>query len=186
MAPAIIGGDYIQVKRFYFNQYIEYGDIIGFKLPTDPKINYIMRVVGLPGDKVQMVNGFLHLNGKAVKRRNAGKFVYNSLGEPREIPRYIETLPNGKRYFILEEAGYGRADNTQVYTVPEQHVFVLGDNRDRSQDSRFLNAVGYIPLENIFGKAAYIYWHGPRLKQFWRFGDYDFSRIGAFEAPTEQ
>ena len=159
----------------------ERGDVVVFKLPTDRSTDYIKRIVGLPGDKVQMVQGVLHINGMAVKRRHAGEFVEMDewSGRYRRIPRYIETLPNGRQYFILEETNSGPGDNTQIYTIPGGHYFAMGDNRDRSQDSRFLDAVGYIPRQNLVGRAevkffsvngsAWKIWNWPRSLRFSRF-----------------
>ena len=174
MKPTLLVGDYLFVSKFSFG-YSRYslpfglplipgrimfteperGDVVVFKLPTDRSTDYIKRIVGLPGDKVQMVKGTLHINDKAVKRRHAGEFVEKDewSGRYRRIPRYIETLPNGRQYFILEETESGPADNTQVYSIPDGHYFAMGDNRDRSQDSRFLDAVGYIPRQNLVGRA---------------------------------
>ena len=157
------------------------GDVVVFKLPTDRSTDYIKRIVGLPGDKVQVINGVLHINGMAVKRQHAGEFIEKDewSGRYRRIPRYIETLPSGRQYFILEETGSGQGDNTEVYSVPEGHYFAMGDNRDRSQDSRFLSAVGYIPRQNLVGRAevkffsvdgaAWKIWNWPWSLRFSRF-----------------
>ena len=174
MKPTLLVGDYLFVSKFSYG-YSRYslpfglpfipdrilfsepkrGDVAVFKLPTDPSIDYIKRIVGLPGDTVQVINGVLNINGEAVGRRNAGAFVDKdkwSLNY-RSIPRYTEILPNSRRYSILEETDSGQSDNTPVYTVPEGHYFAMGDNRDRSQDSRFINTVGYIPRQNLVGRA---------------------------------
>ncbi|MEK9725739.1 MAG: signal peptidase I, partial [Rhodospirillaceae bacterium] len=159
----------------------ERGDVVVFKLPIDRTTDYIKRIVGLPGDKLQVVKGILHINGTPVNREHAGEFVEHDewTGRYRRIPRYIETLPNGRQHFILEETDTGPADDTQVYTVPEGHYFGMGDNRDRSQDSRFLDAVGYIPRENLVGRAevkffsidgaAWKIWAWPWTLRFSRF-----------------
>ena len=200
MKPTLLVGDYLFVSKFSYG-YSRYslpfglplilgrimfteperGDVAVFKLPTDRSTDYIKRIVGLPGDKVQMVKGILHINDKAVKRRHAGEFVEKDewSGRYRRIPRYIETLPNGRQYFILEETESGPADNTQVYSIPDGHYFAMGDNRDRSQDSRFLDAVGYIPRQNLVGRAevkffsvdgnAWKIWNWPWSLRFSRF-----------------
>ena len=200
MKPTLLVGDYLFVSKFSYG-YSRYslpfglplivgrimfteperGDVVVFKLPTDRSTDYIKRIVGLPGDKVQMVKGVLHINGMAVKRRHAGEFVETDewSGRYRRIPRYIETLPNGRQYFILEETNSGPGDNTQIYTIPNGHYFAMGDNRDRSQDSRFLNAVGYIPRQNLVGRAevkffsidgaAWKIWNWPWSLRFSRF-----------------
>src|SRR5215813_5250592 len=133
------------------------GDVVVFRLPKDPSTDYIKRVIGLPGDKIQVVDGVLNINGVAVTR------------EP-PVKRWKETLPNGVSYYTLDLVDNGFADNTQVYTVPPDHYFMMGDNRDNSTDSRF-SQVGMVPLENIVGKAQIIFfsvYEGERAWQFWR------------------
>ncbi len=200
MKPTLLVGDYLFVSKmsYGYSRYSlpfglplipgrvmfsepERGDVAVFKLPTDQTTDYIKRIVGLPGDKLQVIKGILHINGKAVKRRHAGEFVERDeiSGQFRRIPRYIETLPNGRQHFILEETDDGFADNTQIYTVPDGHYFGMGDNRDRSQDSRFLDAVGYIPRQNLVGRAevkffsvdgaAWKIWNWPWSLRFRRF-----------------
>ena len=131
------------------------GDVAVFKLPADNSTDYIKRIVGLPGDKIQVRDGILHINGKAVKRERDGEFVSFDpwSGRFKRIPRYLEILPNGRQHHILEETDQGFADNTQVYIVPKGHYFGMGDNRDHSKDSRFLADVGFIPRENLVGRA---------------------------------
>src|SRR6476661_1715924 len=113
------------------------GDVVVFRLPKDTSTDYIKRVIGLPGDKIQVVDGVLNINGVPVKREK-------------------ETLPNGVSYYALDLVDNGFADNTQVYTVPADHYFMMGDNRDNSTDSRF-SQVGMVPFENIVGKAQIIF-----------------------------
>lgn len=136
----------------------ERGDVAVFKTPQDNSTDFIKRVVGLPGDEIQVTAGILHINGEAVARERIENFVSrDAAGRTRVIPRYVETLPNGVSYHVLDEASAGPLDNTGIYKVPPGHYFMMGDNRDRSSDSRILDNVGYVPLENFVGRAEVIY-----------------------------
>ena len=129
------------------------GDIAVFRpVPqTDP---YIKRIIGLPGDRIQMIDGLLHINGEAVKREEIGRTSdTDSFGVTIPVTVYAETLPNGVVHTIQEISDDMPLDNTSEYVVPADHYFMMGDNRDRSQDSRVLSAVGYVPAGNLIGKA---------------------------------
>ena len=130
------------------------GDVLVFRYPSDPKINYIKRLIGLPGDSVQIINGELYLNGKLIDRKYIGEFQdKNNIA----IKKYKETLPNGTSYNILDQYNNALKDNTPIYKVPKDHYFFLGDNRDNSQDSRFLSKVGFVPRDHLIGKAKFIF-----------------------------
>ena len=150
------------------------GDVAVFKLPSNTDIDYIKRVIGLPGDRIQMRDGVLYINGAAVKKERIEDYVDDEpRGEGRglPVPQYLETLPNGVSYRVLDETPMGAADNTQEYMVPEGHYFMMGDNRDNSQDSRFLDDVGYVPIENYVGRADIIFFSispDATLWEFWR------------------
>ena len=147
------------------------GDVVVFRLPSDPSIDYIKRVIGLPGDKIQVVDGDVHINGVPVKRTAAPPYIENEEGVvSAPVRRWKETLPNGKTFYTLDLVQHGFADNTQIYTVPPGHYFMMGDNRDNSTDSRF-SQVGMVPLENIVGKAQIIFfsvYEGEHAWEFWR------------------
>src|SRR5690606_879080 len=141
-----------------FESLPERGDVAVFKKPIGEPIDYIKRIVGLPGDRLQMINGVLHINGAAVKRERVEDFVdQDRFGNVRRIAQYRETLPNGVTYLTLDETVQGMMDNTDVYTVPEGHLFAMGDNRDNSTDSRFLSHVGFVPVENLVGRAEILF-----------------------------
>jgi signal peptidase I len=135
------------------------GDVAVFKLPTDTDIDYIKRVIGLPGDRIQMREGVLFINDVAVPKQRIEDYVDPDTdgGGGRPIPQFQETLPNGVTYRVLDTSPFGAADSTDVYVVPEGHYFMMGDNRDNSQDSRFLDAVGFVPIENFVGRADILF-----------------------------
>jgi signal peptidase I len=127
-----------------------------FKFPPNPSIDYIKRVIGLPGDKIQMRDGQLFINGVAVPREKVGQIDNPDITEvSRPVDVYRETLPNGVSYDTLDLTQNGIGDNTREFDVPPGHYFMMGDNRDNSSDSRF--SVGYVPDENLVGHANIIF-----------------------------
>ncbi len=166
------------------------GEVAVFKLPTDPSTDYIKRIIGLPGDTLQMKEGRLYLNGIIVPREKLRE-VDVALQGPNNIIRhvmasdYTETLPlpegGTKPHIIREMSDNGPLDNTVEYTVPANHYFMMGDNRDNSQDSRVQTLVGYVPEENFVGPARFLFFslaEGTRFLEFWRWPtDIRFSRI---------
>ncbi len=149
----------------------ERGDVVVFRLPRDTSTDYIKRVIGLPGDKIQVIDGVVQINGVPVKHERAPDYVENEEGtHEAPVKRWKDTLPNGVSFYTLDLVDNGFADNTQVYTVPPGHYFMMGDNRDNSTDSRF-SQVGMVPLENVVGKAQIIFfsvYEGERAWEFWR------------------
>ena len=137
------------------------GDVVVFRLPSDDQVDYIKRVIGLPGDRIQMIDGLLHINGTAVKRERAADYIDRDEGpRPFRVKRWRETLPNGVSYYTLDHTDRGEYDNTEIYVVPSGHFFAMGDNRDDSLDSRVPPAsggVGYVPFENLIGQAKVIF-----------------------------
>lgn len=155
-------------KGRVFSEKPERGDVSVFRLPSNPRINYIKRLIGLPGDTIQIVNGELYLNGELVKRTMVGML---DDGDGPPAVKYQETLPGGKSYYVLDQVLDGLKDNTPIYTVPKGHYFFLGDNRDNSQDSRYLNKVGFISEEHLIGKAKFIFMSSEdSLLKLWAIG----------------
>ena len=147
------------------------GDVVVFKTPADNRTDYIKRLIGLPGDKVQVINKDLYLNGiKVEKKQVETSLNINCGGEILKVDVYEETLPNGKRYLAVYRKD-GTMINTDEYIVPEEHYFFLGDNRDCSKDSRFLSSVGYVNFNNLVGKARIIFFSSNKKKgsffKFW-------------------
>jgi signal peptidase I len=186
MEATLLVGDYLFVEKYaygysrysfplglgpfggrIFGSQPERGDIVVFKFPRDNSTDYIKRVIGLPGDTIQMVDGRLILNGKAVKRAPAPDYVETENGYRNVVKRWRETLPNGKSYLTLDRDPNGTYDNTGVYTVPAGHYFMMGDNRDNSADSRA--DVGYVPAVNLVGKAELIFFSTDGSAHFWEF-----------------
>lgn len=184
--------------RLFFNE-PERGDVVVFRHPVSNE-DYIKRLIGLPGDKVQMVDGHLHINDEPVQLDPVGEFseTYLPQGSHQNRPacsnrptlgsecikdRYIETLPNGVSHSILNIYDRSRGDNTGVITVPEGHYFFMGDNRDNSQDSRFSpvsGGVGFVPAEYLIGRADRVMFSsaGRSLFFFWTWrGDRFFKAI---------
>jgi len=133
------------------------GDVVIFRLPRDPKSTLIKRVIGLPGDRVQMVHGRLMINGSQVPLKAAGTGkVEEADGWSHDIDRFVETLPGGVKHPIFKTRWDGPLDDTPVFVVPAGHIFAMGDNRDNSSDSRVAPAdggVGFVPAENLVGRA---------------------------------
>jgi signal peptidase I len=187
MLPTLLVGDYLFVSKFSYGyshyslpwslplfsgrilaQPVQRGDVVVFKLPTNTDIDYIKRIIGLPGDRIQVKNGILNINGKPVERRRVGQqVVAGYAGFPVTVTEYIETLPNGRKHQIWERSDNEPLDNTPVYTVPKGHYFAMGDNRDSSQDSRVMSKVGFIPAENLIGRAEIVFFSHNAKASFW-------------------
>jgi len=148
------------------------GDVVVFRLPRDDSTDYIKRVIGLPGDRIQVTHGLLSINGQPVKRERIEDAIDSEEGmPPMRVKRWRETLPNGVSYTTLDLQDDGFLDNTQEYVVPPGNYFMMGDNRDNSTDSRVLNQVGYVPFQNLIGRAQVIFFsveEGERAWEIWR------------------
>ena len=147
------------------------GDVVVFKTPADNRTDYIKRLIGLPGDKVQIINKDLYLNGiKIEKKQVETSLNINCGGEILKVDVYEETLPNGTKYLAVYRKD-GTMINSDVFIVPNDHYFFLGDNRDCSKDSRFLSSVGYVNFNNLVGKARIIFFSTNKKKgsffKFW-------------------
>src|SRR5579859_5247980 len=191
MQPTLLVGDFIVVSKFsygysrhslpfslhlfdgrIFGRQPQRGDVVVFKVPTDNRTDYIKRLIGLPGDHIRVEHRVLAINGVPVKRQAVEDYVDRDprTGSTIRHLQYIETLPNGRSHIIIEDAGPEvAADNTEEYVVPPGHYFMMGDNRDNSEDSRFLTAVGYVPEENLVGRAEVIFLSTSQAGQPWQF-----------------
>ena len=187
MIPTLLVGDYLFVSKFSYgySQHSfpfsivpiegrvlatlpERGDVIVFKLPRDNKTDYIKRVIGLPGDSIQMQDGRLFINGNLVERERVEDYVYrdSATGSLLRSLQYREILPGGKSHMILEDGDNRRFDNTAEFKVPEGHYFMMGDNRDHSLDSR--SEVGYVPSKNLVARAEFLFFSTDGTAAIWQ------------------
>ncbi len=208
MVPTLLVGDYLFVSKFSYG-YSRYslpfgvplipgriffhqpqrGDVIVFKYPRDPSVDYIKRLIGLPGDKIQVIEGTLYINGVPVKRTRTDSFVDPETGALRQ--QFVETLPDGVQHpILLAPRDYAtpptRCDNpnetssdlenTCPFIVPPDHYFMMGDNRDNSADSRdSQSGVGYVPAANLVGRAEFVFFSTNGYARWWEVWDWPFT-----------
>ena len=158
-------------NRFFFKE-PERGDVIVFKTPADNRTDYIKRLVGLPGDKIQFIDSNLYLNSIEILKSRLSESDIIYCGDRKiEVFTFDEKLPNGKKYKTVYLKNF-TFENSDIFTVPDEHYFFLGDNRDCSKDSRFLTSVGYVHKDNLVGKAQFIFFSSDRsigsIFAFWR------------------
>ncbi len=185
MLPNLLVGDYLFVSKYsygysryslpfspniirerIFARLPERGDVVVFRLPNDTDVDYIKRVIGLPGDKIQIKNGLIYINDEEVSTTN-----YND--NYKYFTQYNKnTLKNeildGKSHFVLDLETGSLGDNTGIYRVPNDHYFMMGDNRDNSLDSRFIDQVGYVPFENFVGRAEFLFFSSDKSVPLWK------------------
>jgi len=190
MEPTLLIGDRIFVKKYSYgyskhsfpfsppffsnrvlNNSPNYGDLVVFKTPLDNRTDYIKRLIGMPGDTVQFINGKLFLNNNEILRNKTNNEYKIRCGTSRpKVVSYEEILPNGKKYIAVYKKK-GTYMNSDEFKVPVDHYFFLGDNRDCSRDSRYLSSVGYVSNENLVGKAAIIFFSNDTVSgsifKFW-------------------
>ncbi|MDD3030213.1 MAG: signal peptidase I [Alphaproteobacteria bacterium] len=194
MVPTLLVGDFLFVSKYTYGYGSEgtfwglipfsgrlgghaprRGDVVVFKLPRDPSIDYIKRIIGLPGDTIQMKRGILYINGLPVDR---SRVRHNEDSESPtssdDFIEYTEFLPQGPAHIIREQGDNRPLDNTDVFVVPPRHYFMMGDNRDNSQDSRTAN-VGFVPEENLVGKAEILFFSIDSHHHFWEFWTWPWS-----------
>lgn len=203
MVPTLLVGDYLFVSKFSYGYSrhsfpfsppifegrvlggeVKRGDVAVFKLPRDGRTDYIKRIIGMPGDRIQIRDSVIYINGEPVKRERVEDFVSDDANlTARRAAQYRETLPNGVSYLTLDLYGPLENDNTAVFRVPEGFYFALGDNRDNSADSRMpmSRGVGLVPHENLVGRAEFITFStdgGAAWWEVWKwFGSFRYSRF---------
>ncbi len=194
MKPTLLEGDFLAANKYDYG-YSRYsfifgipffkgrvfekiptrGDVVLFKVPQDNGKSYIKRLIGLPGDLIQVSKGVLFINKKPVKLEKNGNFQETTVwGNDVDVPTYIETLPNGRSYEIMQATRDTFIDNTPVFKVPEGHYFMMGDNRSGSKDSR-TQFIGFVPAENLIGRASFIFFSLGDGIHFWEIWRWPFS-----------
>ena len=168
-------------NRFFYKK-PKQGDLVVFKTPADNRTDYIKRLIGLPGDEIQFIKGELFINGNKILREKTKIFEPIKCGNfPFETDTYIETLPNGVKHLTAYNKS-GTLQNTKKYKVPLNHFFMMGDNRDCSKDSRYLDEVGYVKKLNLVGRAKLIFFSNDTNKgsflKFWNWqNSFRFERL---------
>jgi signal peptidase I len=206
MIPTLLVGDYLFVSKFsygysrhsmpfspnlfsgrIFGRLPNRGDVAVFKLPRDNSTDYIKRIVGLPGDRIQVVGGILRVNGVPVTRESLGPYIVEGDGPRMTVRWYRETFPGpgGISHQIVENSDDMPFDNTPEFVVPAGHVFAMGDNRDNSLDSRATSAVGFVPIENLVGRAEFIWFSVDGSAAWWEVWGWPFAiRWGRLFTPV--
>lgn len=187
MIPTLLVGDYLFVSKMsygysrhsmplsiplikgrIFYEEPKRGDVIVFKMPSDNRTDYIKRLIGLPGDKIQVKDGRLFINGNMIERRDEGEYVMrDQTGKALRFKKFTEVLPEGSSHLIIEASDDAPFDNTEEFTVPEDHFFMMGDNRDNSLDSRSIK-VGFVPKVNLVGKAKFLFFSNDGSAAWWQ------------------
>ena len=193
MIPTLLVGDYLFVSKYsygysrfsfpfgmapfdgrIFETPPERGDVAVFRQPKNESVAFIKRIVGLPGDRIQVVDGVLRINNVAVKRDRMGFATASNGLNVIRFAVYRETLPSGKSYLIQERSDDDLLDNTNVFLVPDGHYFMMGDNRDNSRDSR-TTSVGFIPVENLIGRAERLFYSHNSSANLWEIWKWPFA-----------
>ncbi len=185
MLPNLLVGDYLFVSKYsygysryslpfspniikdrVFARLPERGDVVVFRLPNDTDVDYIKRVIGLPGDKIQIKNGLIYINDQQVSMTNyTDNYKYFTQYNKNTLKNEIL---DGKSHVVLDLEIGSLGDNTGIYRIPNNHYFMMGDNRDNSLDSRFIDQVGYVPFENFVGRAEFLFFSSDKSVPFWK------------------
>ncbi len=189
MKPNLLVGDFIFVTKWnygyskhslpfslpiipskIFESKPKRGDVVVFKTPQNNRTDYIKRVIGLPGDNIKIENGIIIINGEEIIRKKMPDFIDKDENTIHLRARKYKEFFFNLEFEVLDLIDDGPADNTRSFNVPEGHFFVMGDNRDNSQDSRYINSVGFIPFSNLVGKAQYIFFslENSRFLEVWK------------------
>ena len=193
MIPTLLVGDYLFVSKYsygysrysfpfgmvpfdgrVFETSPERGDVAVFRQPQNESVAFIKRIVGLPGDRIQVTDGILRINDVAVNRVRKGFATASDGYNVIRFAVYQETLPNGKSYLTQERSDDDVLDNTNVFLVPEGHYFMMGDNRDNSRDSR-TTSVGMVPAENLIGRAERLFFSHNSSAHLWEIWKWPFA-----------